>query len=253
MPCWKPGITCTVPGWAGKACAPSPKPDGQWVALLVFSGAAPHTKARECKIRWTPRQRARRLCLAVNNSRFWVWPERQRHPNLASRVLGLGLKRRTADGQAHWGHPVVLVASCVDERQYRGTCYRACGFQAVGLTAGFGRSSRAYYEEHGVPKQLYVRALGLLRQGPSPAALAGHAEKNGAHYRRDVSLGEDACRVAQRTGAVCPGHLEEPALGTLRTASAPGQDPGPHLRGRAAQADPPPKGPTYYPNPMNSS
>jgi len=27
--------------------------DGQWVALLVFSGAAPHTKARENEIRWT--------------------------------------------------------------------------------------------------------------------------------------------------------------------------------------------------------
>ena len=30
--------------------------EGQWVALLIFSGAAPHTKAREDKIGWTPRQ-----------------------------------------------------------------------------------------------------------------------------------------------------------------------------------------------------
>ena len=63
--------------------------EGQWVALLTFSGAAPHTKAREEKIRWTPRQRARRLCFVVNNSRFLVLPERQRYPNLASRVLAL--------------------------------------------------------------------------------------------------------------------------------------------------------------------
>ena len=35
--------------------------EGQWVALLIFSGAAPHTKAREHKIGWRPRQRARRL------------------------------------------------------------------------------------------------------------------------------------------------------------------------------------------------
>ena len=59
--------------------------DGQWVALLTFSGAAPHTKVREHKIRWTPRQRARRLGWVVNNSRFLVLPERQRYPNLASR------------------------------------------------------------------------------------------------------------------------------------------------------------------------
>ena len=156
--------------------------EGQWLALLSFSGAAPHTKAREEKIRWTPRQRARRLCLVVNNSRFLVLAQRQRYPNLASRVLALGLKRLSGDWQEHWGHPVVLVESYVDESQYRGTCYRACGFEAVGLTAGFGRCSRDYYLEHGQPKQLYLRELrpratGILRQGRLPADLAGHEEK----------------------------------------------------------------------------
>src|SRR6266705_2841521 len=67
--------------------------DGQWVALITFSGASPHTKAREHKIRWTPRQRARRLCFVVNNSRFLVLPDRHHYPNLASRVLALCLKR----------------------------------------------------------------------------------------------------------------------------------------------------------------
>ena len=156
--------------------------DGEWMALITFSGASPHTKAREQKIRWTPRQRARRLCFVVNNSRFLVLPERQRYPNLASRVLALCLKRLNADWQEHWGHPVALVESYVDESQYRGTCYRACGFEAVGLTAGYGRSSRDYYLEHGQPKQLYLRelrprAMGVLRQGRLPADLAEHEEK----------------------------------------------------------------------------
>jgi len=156
--------------------------EGQWVALLVFSGAAPHTKAREDKIGWTPRQRARRLGLVVNNSRFLILPERQRYPNLASRVLALSLKRLNADWREQWGHQVLLVESYVDESRYRGTCYRACGFEAVGLTAGYGRSSRDYYEEHGRPKQLYLRplrprALGLLRQGRLPADLAAQEEK----------------------------------------------------------------------------
>jgi hypothetical protein len=156
--------------------------DGQWVALLVFSGAAPHTKARECQIGWTPRQRARRLCFVVNNSRFLILPERQRYPNLASRVLALCLKRLSTDWQEHWGHPVVLVESYVDQSQYLGTCYRACAFEAVGLTAGYGRCSRDYYQEHGQPKQLYLRelrrrALGILRQGRLPADLAEHEEK----------------------------------------------------------------------------
>jgi hypothetical protein len=153
--------------------------DGQWVALIAFSAAALHLKARERWIGWSARQRARRLGLIVNNSRFLVLPERQRYPNLASRVLGLCLRRLSADWQARWGHPVLVVESFVDESHYRGTCYRACGFEAVGATGGFARASRDFYVEHGQPKQLYLRELAprarqRLRQARLPAALAGY-------------------------------------------------------------------------------
>jgi hypothetical protein len=128
--------------------------DGVWVALLCFGAAALHLKAREQWMEWTPQQRARRLGFVVNNSRFLVLPLRQKYPNLASRVMGLCLRRLSADWQEQWGHPVLVVESFVDESQYRGTCYRACGFEAVGLTAGYGRASRDFYQEHGHPKQL---------------------------------------------------------------------------------------------------
>ena len=155
--------------------------DGQWVALVCFGAAALHLKGREQWIRWTPRQRARRLPLVVNNSRFLVLPERQRYPNLASRVLGLCLRRLSDDWQARWGHPVLVVESFVDESRYRGTCYRACGFEAVGLTGGYGRASRDFYQEHGQPKQLYLRELrprarAVLRRGRLPQGLAEHEE-----------------------------------------------------------------------------
>lgn len=153
--------------------------DGQWLALLTFSAPALHLKARERWIAWSPRQRARRLGLVVNNSRFLVLPERQRYPNLASRVLGLTLRRLSEDWQEQWGHPVLVVESFVDESRYRGTCYRACGFEAVGATAGFGRASRDFYQEHGQPKQLYLRELRpgarkLLRQARLPEELASY-------------------------------------------------------------------------------
>lgn len=155
--------------------------NGEWVALLSFSGAAPHVKAREKWIGWSVRQRARRLGFVVNNSRFLMLTDRHVYPNLASRVLGLALKRLAVDWPEQWGQPVLLVESFVDESHYRGTCYRACGFEAVGLTAGYGRSSRDYYLKHEQPKQLYLRALhpeaaALLRRGRLPAALAGHEE-----------------------------------------------------------------------------
>jgi hypothetical protein len=61
--------------------------DGKWMAILTFSGAAPHLKAREKWFGWSPRQRARRLGFLINNSRFLLLVERERHPNLVSKVL----------------------------------------------------------------------------------------------------------------------------------------------------------------------
>jgi hypothetical protein len=125
------------------------------------------------------------LGLVVNNSRFLVLPERQRYPNLASRVLALCLRRLSADRQERWGHPALVVESYVDESRYRGTCYRACGFEGVGPTKGFARASRDFYLPHDQPKQLYLRALHprarkLLRQGRLPRELAAYeAEVSG--------------------------------------------------------------------------
>ena len=155
--------------------------NGEWVALLCFSGAAPHVKVREKWLGWSVRQRARRLGFVVNQSRFLMLSDRHAYPNLASRVLGLGLKQLATDWLRRWGQPVLLVESFVDESHYRGTCYRACGFAAVGLTAGYGRSSRDYYLKHDQPKQLFLRPLrpdaaALLRRGRLPAALAQHEE-----------------------------------------------------------------------------
>jgi hypothetical protein len=153
--------------------------NGRWVALITFSAPALHVKAREQWIGWSPRQRARRLGLVVNNSRFLVLPERTCFPNLASRALAMCLRRLSADWQECWGHPVLVVESYVDESHYRGTCYRACGFAAVGPTKGFARASRDFYLHHGEPKQLYLRELApqarrLLRRGRWPKELAGY-------------------------------------------------------------------------------
>lgn len=156
--------------------------DGDWVALACFSAAALHLKAREKWIGWSPRQRARRLGFIVNNSRYLVLPEREQLPNLASRALGLCLRRLSRDWEERWEHPVFAVESFVDETRYRGVCYRACGFESIGPTAGYSRSSRDFYHEHGEPKQLYVKELrpgvrALLRRGRWPAELAAQEEQ----------------------------------------------------------------------------
>jgi hypothetical protein len=53
----------------------------------------------------------------------------------------------------------VLVESFVDTQLFRGTAYKAAGWQAVGLSAGFKRVAQDFYQAHERPKQLYVREL----------------------------------------------------------------------------------------------
>ena len=136
----------------------------------------------------------------------------------------------------------------MDESLFQGTCDKACGFDTVGASSGFGRASRDFYIEHARPKQLFLRALlrrgrEILRQARLPEPLAAHeavkagpcpfqapalhdlyhrlralltgaqmgvkglsevirghwsAIENGVHHRRDVSFGEDRCRVRHR-------------------------------------------------------
>jgi len=154
--------------------------NGEWIALLCFSGAAPHLAGREEWIGWSPTQHARRLGFVVNNSRYLLLPDRHIYPNLGSKVLSLCLKRLSEDWERTWGQPVLVVESFVDEHLgYEGTCYKACGFEAAGPSAGYGRSSRDYYLKHDRPKQLYLRALDLraqkwLSQARMPASLAVH-------------------------------------------------------------------------------
>lgn len=153
--------------------------DGQWIAILAFSNPALNIKARENWIQWSQRQRARRLNFIVNNSRFLLLTQRHQYPNLASRILGITLRRLNRDWEAHWGHKVLIVESFVDETLYRGTCYRACGFQALGPSSGYGRCSRDFYQHHNQPRQLYLRELiaggaRMLRQARLPAWLRQH-------------------------------------------------------------------------------
>jgi hypothetical protein len=51
------------------------------------------------------------------------------------------------------------VESFVDLEWFRGTAYKASGWQAVGTTAGFKRVAQDFYEAHERPKQLFVKEL----------------------------------------------------------------------------------------------
>ena len=143
---------------------------GEWVAVLTFCSAALHLKPRDQFLHWPARQVKERRHLLAQNSRFLVLPTTGRWPNLASRVLKLACARLAQDWQAHFGHPVLLVETFVDPQRFRGTCYRAANWQALGRTRGFARRGQDYYLDTQHPKELWVLPLnrGALKQLRAP-------------------------------------------------------------------------------------
>src|SRR5271157_616086 len=122
---------------------------GRWLALLGWSAAAYHIRARDQWIGWNDNQRRARLPLVANNARFCLLTSPGQYPNLACRVLALNGARLSRDWQEAYGHPILLVESFVDTQLLGGTSYKAAGWQALDHSADFKHR----------PKQLYVREL----------------------------------------------------------------------------------------------
>lgn len=131
----------------------------EWVALLCFSSAALHLKAREEHIGWASWQRRQRLGLLANNSRFLVLPSQRSLPNLASKSLSLALKRLPGDWLERFGTQPVAVETFVDEKLYSGTCYKAANWTVIGSSKGFKRHAAQFYQYHGNPKMILIYPL----------------------------------------------------------------------------------------------
>ena len=131
---------------------------GDWLGVLVFCAAARRLRPRDQWIGWSEEQRRRRLPLVVSNTRFLLLPD-QTVPNLASKSLRLVLARLSADWQARYSHPVLLVETFVDPERFAGTLYTASGWTELGPTDGCGRHARDFYVRHDQPKRLFCREL----------------------------------------------------------------------------------------------
>ena len=149
----------------------------RWLALLGWQEAALHCGPRDRWLGWTTWQRRARLHLVANQSRFLLLPSAGRTPRLASRVLGLSLRRLAADWRARSGRPLLLVETFVDPARFAGTCYRAANWLPLGHTQGFGRKRghTLSYVAHGQPKVVWVyplhrRARAWLAAPATPAA-----------------------------------------------------------------------------------
>jgi hypothetical protein len=133
--------------------------EGRWLALIAWASPALHLRPRDRWIGWSEPQRAARLRLVAQNSRFCLLCERATYPNLASHLLARCTRRLADDWLAAHGHTVLVAETFVDPARYEGTCYKAAGWTPLGPTGGFARDYHDFYVDLEHPKQLWVHAL----------------------------------------------------------------------------------------------
>ena len=127
------------------------------LAALGFGAAAWTVAPREKFIGWTTQQRQSNLHLVVNNARFLILPWVNSH-NLASRILGGIARQLPQDWQERYSYKPVLLETFVEQKRFRGTCYRAANWAHVGQTQGRGKLDRHYH--YSVPvKDIFLYPL----------------------------------------------------------------------------------------------
>ena len=203
----------------------------RWLALVGWQAGAFKLRPRDEWIGWLPEQQFRRLHLIANNSRFVILPEAQGTMNLASRVLGLSLRRLSGDFRAMHGHPILIAETFIDPSRFTGACYRAANWQALGRTKGFSRNPGmpVTWTAHGRPKEIFVYPL------VPNAREQLRALDDAAHWR---SEGEPMALSANRMGSLfeCLNHGRG-VPGPARTALSVGHRVG-HRDGGEARRIP---------------
>lgn len=129
----------------------------QVLACLQFSSPAWKMAVRDRWIGWTDAQRRQNLQYIINNSRFLILPW-VRVRGLASKILSRATRRLPLDWEAHYGYRPLLLETLVDSARFRGTCYRAANWMALGATQGRGRMDRER-RAPARPKEIYVFPL----------------------------------------------------------------------------------------------
>jgi Druantia protein DruA len=111
---------------------------GRPLACVAWSSALRHLGPRDRLIGWDTAARKRNIHLIAYNTRFLILPW-VKAPHLASHILGRIARRISDDWQQVYGHPIYLLETFVDPTRFRGTCYRAANWIAVGQTTGRGK------------------------------------------------------------------------------------------------------------------
>jgi hypothetical protein len=110
------------------------------VACVTWASAPRHLGPRDRYIGWSPEVRRRHLHLLAYNTRFLILPWVS-VPHLASHLLGRLAAILPTDWQQVYGHSIYWLETFVDPARFRGTCYRAANWIALGPTTGRGHNA----------------------------------------------------------------------------------------------------------------
>jgi len=111
------------------------------VACMAWSSAARHLGPRDRFIGWSAAARRRNIHYVAYNTRFLILPWVE-VPHLASHLLGRVARVLSAHWQRLYSHPVYYLETFVDPRRFRGTCYLAANWIALGQSTGLGPRAR---------------------------------------------------------------------------------------------------------------
>jgi hypothetical protein len=129
----------------------------QYAGCIIFSASSWALENRDKWIGWTKEDRALRLNLIINNTRFLIFPWIKVR-NLASWSLAEVSKRVGDDWSRNFKYTPVLLETFVDVGKYHGTCYKAANWAYLGNTKGRGRQDR-HTQKLSSPKAIYMYPL----------------------------------------------------------------------------------------------
>lgn len=124
---------------------------------LGFASAALQLQDRDRWIGWDVETRREQLDRVVGLSRFLIRSSVQCR-NLASKVLGLAMRRLPQDFEARYGYRPCLVETFVDRSCFDGTCFQAANWTRVGSSKGRGRQDSPRRIEETI-KDIYIYPL----------------------------------------------------------------------------------------------
>jgi hypothetical protein len=114
---------------------------GRPIACVAWSSAPRHLGPRDRFIGWSAEARRRNIRFLAYNTRYLILPFVEVE-HLASHILGRMARLLPEAWNRRYRHPVHYLETFVDPARFRGTCYRAANWIALGLTTGRGKDDQ---------------------------------------------------------------------------------------------------------------